>query len=342
MLSLPYLVGHDYFMWVDEPGPGISKKFPEDSNYGLVNEDGKSYDLLTKMFTEVNRDAGRLRREGPTKSGVVIDEPDAKKSQTIADFVKRTVSISDKSAPNPAFRFERKGDAYLATNGVVELRGKIGGGAIADEIRSQGVSLGRLNGMIQQSTGWLDINRLTSVEADIRSDAMILNVVGRFDAPPQDKSLSFELAFRLIFLPNCDWFTMEFVECRNISKSPLTLMKVYFRAYCHSGETKEAVPRLWGNINGDAWFYKNDRAFWGMAIDDASLLTVTFVLDTTGYPHPDAELTVEETLLPGQVFRPKTAAIVLSVAGKGGQDAWEAAAGKAMKTVAKKAEGASK
>ena len=40
MLAMPFILGYDYFMWVDEPALGISKLFPEDSNYGLINEDG--------------------------------------------------------------------------------------------------------------------------------------------------------------------------------------------------------------------------------------------------------------------------------------------------------------
>ncbi|MFQ6132686.1 MAG: LamG-like jellyroll fold domain-containing protein [Armatimonadota bacterium] len=43
---LPFMVGSDFFMWVDEPALGISSTFPEDSNYGLVNEDDEPYETL--------------------------------------------------------------------------------------------------------------------------------------------------------------------------------------------------------------------------------------------------------------------------------------------------------
>jgi len=43
---LPFMVGSDFFMWVDEPALGISSTFPEDSNYGLVNEDDEPYEAL--------------------------------------------------------------------------------------------------------------------------------------------------------------------------------------------------------------------------------------------------------------------------------------------------------
>jgi hypothetical protein len=57
MADLPFMVGYHYFMWVDEPAPGISSTFPEDSNYGLVNEKDEPYQVLVKTATEVNRAA---------------------------------------------------------------------------------------------------------------------------------------------------------------------------------------------------------------------------------------------------------------------------------------------
>jgi hypothetical protein len=60
MFSLPFMVGSDYFMWVDEPALAISKNFPEDSNYGLVNEQDVPYQTLTETATRVNAMAYQL------------------------------------------------------------------------------------------------------------------------------------------------------------------------------------------------------------------------------------------------------------------------------------------
>ncbi|MBD3174299.1 MAG: hypothetical protein GF320_03895 [Armatimonadia bacterium] len=54
MARMPFMVGYDYFMWVDEPELGISPNFPEDSNYGLVDVNDEPYEVLTEMATEVN------------------------------------------------------------------------------------------------------------------------------------------------------------------------------------------------------------------------------------------------------------------------------------------------
>ncbi|MCD6350693.1 MAG: hypothetical protein J7M26_01130 [Armatimonadetes bacterium] len=54
VFGLPFMVGSDYFMWVDEPALGISETFPEDSNYGLVNEQDEPYKVLTQTARRVN------------------------------------------------------------------------------------------------------------------------------------------------------------------------------------------------------------------------------------------------------------------------------------------------
>jgi hypothetical protein len=60
LFRLPFMVGSDYFMWGDEPALGISDTFPEDSNYGLVNEEDKPWPELTAMATKLNPLAFRL------------------------------------------------------------------------------------------------------------------------------------------------------------------------------------------------------------------------------------------------------------------------------------------
>lgn len=52
--ALPFMVGSDYFMWVDEPALGIHPNFPEDSNYGLVDVDDDPWPVFTETVARVN------------------------------------------------------------------------------------------------------------------------------------------------------------------------------------------------------------------------------------------------------------------------------------------------
>jgi len=63
LFSLPFMVGSDFFMWVDEPALGISSTFPEDSNYGLVNEDDQPYEALTKAAAQLNPKVYEMHRK---------------------------------------------------------------------------------------------------------------------------------------------------------------------------------------------------------------------------------------------------------------------------------------
>lgn len=86
MADLPFLIGYDYFMWADEPAAGISAAFPEDSNYGLVNEKDEPYQILVQAASEANHatesrharsaESGDLALQA-VNSGVEVTNPSA-------------------------------------------------------------------------------------------------------------------------------------------------------------------------------------------------------------------------------------------------------------------------
>ena len=125
MLAMPFVIGYDYFMWVDEPALGISTAFPEDSNYGLVNNEGVPYPGITEMFRRLHADPARARK------GVVAVGADG---------------YSLGSAEGPLFR------------------GACGEGPIFQEVSFRGSRYGRFNVMLAiregdridwRETGWV-------------------------------------------------------------------------------------------------------------------------------------------------------------------------------------------
>ena len=100
LFSLPFMIGSDYFMWVDEPELGISKTFPEDSNYGLTNLHGQPYKLLTAACARLNPKAyelhlaGKVRAASPRKIAPWLvappkgqaDRPDGKLDLRVGDL----------------------------------------------------------------------------------------------------------------------------------------------------------------------------------------------------------------------------------------------------------------
>ena len=61
LLAEPFVAGYNWFMWVDQPATGLRPALPEDSNYGLVNEQDEPYALVTETFARVNRDTAVLK-----------------------------------------------------------------------------------------------------------------------------------------------------------------------------------------------------------------------------------------------------------------------------------------
>jgi len=77
LMSFPFMVGSNYFMWVDEPALGISSTFPEDSNYGLVDVDDRPWPELTQTATRVNARVYEIHA-GKTPEVAVVIAPDGK------------------------------------------------------------------------------------------------------------------------------------------------------------------------------------------------------------------------------------------------------------------------
>ena len=338
MLSLPFLVGYDYFMWVDEPAPGVSEKFPEDSNYGLVNEDNKPYELLTAMFTHVHEDASRLRREGLSRAGVATSEPAPVPSRVTAFFAKAPATVLDCGSPNRALYFRRKGEEFSASNGPWEILGRLGPGGLTSVIRYRGLAMGKFNGMVQQyatQSQWLSVDNLIDVKGVVGSAAMTVDLVGRYDAPPQSSQRSFEIAYRLTLLPDRDWFAVQLLSCRNISGQSVDLREIYFLLNSQIDGSAANAPvgksaATLGHVNGDAWVNAKAKVFWGMVIDDVDLLKVRFWLDEGCQKHPDALIEFELTLGPNETYCPAAPVGMLCVAGRGGQPEWDMQARKVL------------
>ena len=170
LLAEPFIAGYNWFMWVDQPAPGLRPALPEDSNYGLVSEEDKPYALVTEAFARVNGDAAAL------KAG---DDWIVHKSSIATNVHKSEISISPSSereryyskAPlreggggkaaggssprgeaanfdlsfvdngeqlsfvDNAVGFHQEPDgSWTLSNGLVRLSGRIGSAFMADEI----------------------------------------------------------------------------------------------------------------------------------------------------------------------------------------------------------------
>ena len=102
----PFIVGSDYFMWIDQPSGGMaSASNPEDCSYGIVNEKDVPYPLVSAMATKINSLAVPLHRQDvpklklDTAKGCIVVENVSSEArectvEIIEDGVNREVKVN--------------------------------------------------------------------------------------------------------------------------------------------------------------------------------------------------------------------------------------------------------
>lgn len=293
MLSLPFLIGYDYFMWVDEPPLGVVKGFMENSNYGLVNEDGQPYAELTQAFAELHRDsvAARLR-----------------------------------PAPVP---WTRPQGVYS----LAEVQRKVGGVAAAPfavRVGARRISP-KVNFMVclrgdDRKLRWCEVSRVTSVETAADGS---LTVTGE----GRDGDYGFRAVCTVGGLAWKNASFVSLVRIENIGTKPLTPESFYFQLFepFASATPNEPAytPNVWRRIWRQAWFEPDGGRFSGLLTWADRVSTFLFWKSADGKGvHPDASFFPERrfTLAPGEAFAPTAGTVyVIGLTGMGGAAAWHAA-----------------
>lgn len=151
VLACPYVIGYDYFMWVDMPAKGISFRFPEDSNYGLVREDGREYKELTDAFAAIQRrdglDFDEWRRQLVTRGPI---EPPSYTPRMLVDYLdSEFVPVTNGAAKPPAFSLADDGEWRVENSAGLVLRGRTGQGKPIASILWGGFDFGSLSAEIR-------------------------------------------------------------------------------------------------------------------------------------------------------------------------------------------------
>ncbi len=320
MLSLPFFVGYDYFMWVDEPAEGISDAFPEDSNYGLINLQGEAYPEITGMFARLHKEVA-----SGAKIAMPAERPAPKKGGLTANEFLAHFGVADVSSANRV-AFRRDGDTYELSNGAgLVLRGRIGGRYMFDSVSLMGSELGTYTGMLNERVDgglrWYDATRVTGAEWKPSGDGTGTLFVTSEGACANGGK--FALKHAITPYAGSPRFLCELVEAKNVGGRPIDVEAFYFREYAPYFADKTSmkikrVPNLWKAPMRDAWFRKSDGAFYGGA-SCAPLVSLFqyHIMDGGRSQHPDARFTPEKKLVlaPGEAYRPEGKMWMLAICG---------------------------
>ena len=312
LLSLPFFAGYSYFRWVDQPPLGIRKTFPENSNYGLVSEQGVPYEGLTAMFSRVQRtrstmlDERRVTNDEKPASNQQPSEHDRFFAAAAETLVTRHSSLV--TPPSVGFAREDNG-TWSLSNGLVRLSGRVGGRFMADEIAynqelAQSAAettssfvlrpsslpdawrpAGRWGALLEgESDGipyWTDVSRVTGVSFT-RDDATGIGTVeiraegtGRAGSAggAAPESLAFAFTHRLSLAPGNADVLAEIVSLENTGASPFKVKCLFMRPFAIQKRPEE-TETVPNLWKGpvEDYWTLDDGSRWGVASHDPGVL----------------------------------------------------------------------
>lgn len=331
LLSLPYMLGYDYFMWVDQPAAGLSDAYPEDCNYGLLSEEDVPYRELTSMFARLHGDIAGLRnarlpKERSASAPAAVLASEAVRRMGAGRNVEHT----------------RNGNGYkVSTPGGLVLEGTVGGRDIFSSVKVGGTELGRFTMMlcdkVRGNSRWRNLSKVVS--AGWRDGA--LEVVAEGGAAAE----RFSFTCRIVPVEGRDWFLCELVNVSNLGDSQMDMSSFLFRQYVDYAPDKSKVaefksaPDLWQAPDADAWFRKSDNAFFGGFTRAGTVVRFQYFTSAGGkVQHPDAQFQPSDLapMKKGASYDPKGSVWMVVVCGAcGGRDAWDGAVGELTRICAK-------
>jgi len=286
MLAMPNVIGYDYFMWVDQPALGMRRSFPEDSNYGLVNERNEPYVELVSMFAKLHADAAKLRC-GPVPAS--REAPDAVGGADAREFrqAARAASSGCVSYREDAGRWTLANDAGLA------LRGRLGGSVMVDEVVLDGKKYGSYGGLLEYfgeggESEWIDAEEVLSVRKTGDEKAITLEIESRGGLPGR----RFSLTHRVTVAAGERDALCEIVGMRNESDRPIKVKRFFMRPFAAVPRpaARKSVPNLWKGGGDARWEFPDGRRY-GMVSQDPAVERFFLWVGSTGVQHPDVKFT---------------------------------------------------
>ena len=327
MLSMPFLIGYDYFMWVDQPPLGISHAFPENSNYGIINLEGKPYEGLVKLFTDIQHHAKEARL-APIPAPK-FDKPQTEHKLYDEYLAPRHVRIPEKSAVS----FKQISDkAITVDNGRYHVYTQDDDPFL--HIDFDGKPIGTFGALLHydDATGnrlWNDINRIESIRVIPETDRVTIKLVADYipKADATDKK-TFRIDYRLVIPANSDWMLADIVNIQNIGEEPITLRGIFLRFFARFDSQKEVstetarqiAPRVWKAPKIDGWLAPDNQRYFAFAagpFDD--ILLHSWYDKKRGSYHPDLVRFFKDgiELPPKQIYQPDAPFYLAAFAGKG-------------------------
>ena len=284
----PYMVGSDYFMWVDQPAQGIADTFPENTNYGLVDVNDEPYQLLTQAATQLHRKVyeHHLRAIPGTKVTPEPKPPPPETSVTKQGYCRI------------------QGKTYQISNGLMTLEKTDANGDMIDRIIVDGIDYGRFTPLIWQADDenrWARPDRIDAVESRMESECRELEITASFSG---EDAGHLQVKYLFTIYPGTRWLKAQLISLTNTDSRPWYLVGYY--QYALSNETDVSkleylpvVPNYYIPIG--AWRNTELGTYYGVMTVDSGY-EIRLWIDEEGYQHPDILRRIRRKLRPGEIY----------------------------------------
>lgn len=294
--QLPFMVGYNYFMWVDEPELGISSTFPEDSNYGLVDVNDDPWDTLVAKATAVNAEVARLHAECALDTSEVIRVPELPMPEVRPEDLQGAVEATE--------------EAFEWDLGPLQVAHAAGDGSVLSSIRAGGMELGTLWPLLQVARAgrydWIRPNSCDAVTQWIAPERRLAEITcAHRPADTTPGAPAFRVACQLLGIDGHPFVLARVLWIENLGTEPLTVV-----AYFHY-----PLPNIGGHAaddepgGPDVPNYYLPSACWtdpvlggsvGIALLRGSDFSLSFWKDGPLSFHPDCRRAVGRELAPGE------------------------------------------
>ena len=309
LFSLPFMVGSDFFMFVDEPALGISESFPEDTNYGLVNEDDEPYPELTAAAASLNPRVYELHQ--------TVSMPQGLRPIQLAPWLTQLPSEQVDLPFTPGLQGYASGGLALV-GGSLEIRGW--------QLSIDGTELGVWYPLMHQVVAqdlWVSPD-FAEITAEYRNETVTVvevmfelkhggEAITEVDqdsgamAVQSDRPQPFCSAWRLWIPTEGEFFASQCLWVENTGEAAWCLAEIFhYTVPSIGGDSTDDVPL--GDevpnyyLKGDAWVDAKAGLGLGCWYTDAEAFTCHFWKDPNGGFHGDLRTRVDVLLKPGQRF----------------------------------------
>ena len=301
MCSHKSVVGSIWYQYSDSPQLGIRKRFPENSNYGLLNKYGKPYYELVNAFKEVNADIDAARE--------YVHVPNK-----VKDFGKLYNNFNLRTPAAKNMQVRSTADSFKVGNGKISIS-SMPNGEIKYVLNRR--RIGRICCTLHTNDKKHEFTRVSKFR-DVKVSILKNGAEVSFTGDTTSPNGKTEVKVRFFVPAKGEYVIGEFIEAKNTGSTSIGAEGFYFKMFADF-KFFPPYPDIKGtrSTSFDAISYESENTQYFACARTFSRFGLAHFYRPELGTRIDAEHEFYTTLAPGESFKPAQPAYLFFHAGKG-------------------------